>query len=223
MVSGLVAKASHDLGDSLVAMTHARTALLCAQNAEHGALTAWIRGLQSLISYWGSAPRDALNYAQLGATISGVEGTVSIWLASLEARAWSALGNGAASRLAIENSDNLRDTLMVDELDKLGGICNFSRARQRFPSRSGSTESSEASSTSTRPLVPSRPTHPSRETFRKRSKNTAARRSPRCPAKGSRSELKNHMYPVRLVAMPLRARRLLTRWFGLWRKGDAVG
>jgi len=132
LVSGLVAKATHDLGDSRMAMTHARTALLCAQNAEHGPLTAWIRGLQSLISYWGSAPRDALNYAQLGATIPGLEGTVSIWLASLEARAWSVLGNGAASRQAIENADDLREHVAIDELDKLGGICNFSRARQLY-------------------------------------------------------------------------------------------
>lgn len=132
LVSGLVAKATHDLGDSRLAMTHARTALLCAQNAEHAALTAWIRGLQSLISYWGDAPREALNYAQLGATILGVEGTVSIWLASLEARAWSVLGNGVASRHAIEKADDLRQNVVMDELDKLGGICNFSHARQLY-------------------------------------------------------------------------------------------
>jgi hypothetical protein len=132
LASGLVAKATHDFGDSRMAMTHARTALLCAQNAEHGPLIAWVRGLQSLIAYWGSAPRDALNYAQLGAEIPGVQGTSGIWLASLEARAWSALGNGSASREAIEKADDLRRHVVNDDLDKLGGICSFSRPRQLY-------------------------------------------------------------------------------------------
>jgi hypothetical protein len=132
LASGLVAKATHDFGDSRMAMTHARTALLCAQNSEHGPLTAWVRGLQSLISYWDSAPRDALNYAQLGTVIPGVQGTSGIWLASLEARAWSALGNGAASSEAIEKADDLREHLVSDDLDRLGGICSFSYPRQLY-------------------------------------------------------------------------------------------
>jgi hypothetical protein len=132
LACGLVAKASHDMGESRLAMTHARTALLCAQNAEHPALTAWIRGLQSLISYWGSAPREALTYAQRGAQIPGVNGTVAIWLASLQARAWSRLGNGEASRQAIEQADNLREHAEADDLDAIGGICSFSRPRQLY-------------------------------------------------------------------------------------------
>jgi hypothetical protein len=132
LASGLVAKASHDMGESRLAMTHARTALLCAQNAEHPALTAWIRGLQSLISYWGSAPREALTYALRGAETPGVHGTVAIWLASLQARAWSALGHGDASRQAIEQADTLREHTEADELDAIGGICHFSRARQLY-------------------------------------------------------------------------------------------
>lgn len=132
IASGMVAKATHDLGDSRMAMTHARTALLCAQNAEHPALTAWIRGLQSLIAYWASAPREALTYAQAGTGISGTSGTTGIWLASLEARAWSVLGNGAESLTAIERADDLRTHLALDDLDEFGGICQFSQARQLY-------------------------------------------------------------------------------------------
>ena len=38
-------------------MTHARTALLCANNAEHPSLASWVRGLQSLVTYWAQRPR----------------------------------------------------------------------------------------------------------------------------------------------------------------------
>ena len=87
LASGMLAKASHDLRDPHLAMTHAHSALLCAKNAEHSALTAWVRGLESLITYWAQRPREALDYAQAGQDLPGLTGTVSIWLASLEARA----------------------------------------------------------------------------------------------------------------------------------------
>jgi hypothetical protein len=132
LASGLVAKAAHDYGDSRMAMTHARTALLCAENSEHPSLMAWVRGLQSLIAYWGNAPRESLNYAQIGASTPGVQGTCAIWLTSLEARAWSVLGNSGESRTAIERADDLRERLTEDDLDRLGGICRFSQARQLY-------------------------------------------------------------------------------------------
>jgi hypothetical protein len=132
IASGMLAKAAHDLHDPQMAMTHARTALLCARNAEQNALTAWINGLQSLITYWADRPREALRYAQAGQEIGGLTGTVSVWLASLEARAWSALGNGQASREAIERAADLRERVLKDDLDDLGGMCRFSVARQLY-------------------------------------------------------------------------------------------
>lgn len=132
IASGMLAKAAHDLRDPQLAMTHARTALLCARNAEQAALTAWIHGLQSLITYWADRPREALQYAQAGQEIPGLTGTVSIWLASLEARAWSALGNGMASREAIERAADMRERAIMDDLDHLGGICHFTRPRQLY-------------------------------------------------------------------------------------------
>jgi hypothetical protein len=132
LASGMLAKASHDLHDPHTAMTHARTALLCARNAEYGALTAWINGLQSLITYWAGRPREALQYAQTGQEIPGVAGTVGVWLASLEARAWSALGNGPASSEAVERAADLRERVVKDDLDSLGGMCYFSRPRELY-------------------------------------------------------------------------------------------
>jgi hypothetical protein len=132
LASGMLAKAAHDLRDPQLAMTHARTALLCARNAEQAALTGWVHGLQSLITYWADRPREALQYAQTGQEIPGLTGTVGIWLASLEARAWSALGNGIASREAIERAGNMREHVIADDLDGLGGMCYFSHPRQLY-------------------------------------------------------------------------------------------
>jgi hypothetical protein len=132
LTSGMLAKAAHDLRDPHMAMTHARTALLCARNAEQSALTAWVHGLQSLITYWADRPREALEYAQAGQQVPGLTGTVNVWLASLEARAWSALGNGLASRKAIERAGDLREHVVKDDLDDLGGMCYFSRPRQLY-------------------------------------------------------------------------------------------
>ncbi len=132
LASGMLAKAAHDLRDPQLAMTHARTALLCARNAEQAALIAWVHGLQSLITYWADRPREALQYAQSGQEIPGLTGTVGIWLASLEARAWSALGNGNASRDAIERAGNMREHVIADDLDNVGGMCYFSRPRELY-------------------------------------------------------------------------------------------
>lgn len=132
LASGMLSKASHDLRDPDTAMTHARTALLCANNAEHPALASWVRGLQSLVTYWAQRPRESLDYAQLGQQIQGTSGSVVVWLASLEARAWASLGNGAASRQAIARASELREQLVMDDLDRLGGMCYFSRPRQLY-------------------------------------------------------------------------------------------
>lgn len=132
LASGMLAKAAHDLRDPHMAMTHARTALLCAKNAEHPALTGWVQGLQSLIAYWAGRTREALEYAQAGQQAPGLAGTVNVWLASLEARAWSALGNGTASRQAIQHAADLRERVIEDDLDNLRGMCRFSYARQLY-------------------------------------------------------------------------------------------
>jgi hypothetical protein len=89
-------------------------------------------GLQSLVTYWAQRPRESLDYAQLGQQIQGTSGSVVVWLASLEARAWASLGNGAASRQAIARASELREQLVMDDLDRLGGMCYFSQPRQLY-------------------------------------------------------------------------------------------
>ncbi|WP_233508381.1 hypothetical protein [Spongiactinospora gelatinilytica] len=57
ITSGMLAKASHDMGDPHTALTQARAAFVCADNAGHDGLRAWTRGLQSLTAYWAGERR----------------------------------------------------------------------------------------------------------------------------------------------------------------------
>jgi hypothetical protein len=133
VTGGLLAKASHDLGNPHAALTQARTAFLCADNSDHNGLRAWIRGLQALVSYWAGNPHDSVRYAQLGAGYAEqANNTTGVWLPVSEARAWAALGNAPAARSAIDRAVGALESVQHDDLDELGGICTFGRARTMY-------------------------------------------------------------------------------------------
>jgi len=133
MASGMLAKASHDLGDPRSAMAQARSAYVCADQADHQPMRAWVRGLQSLISYWAGSPDEAVRFSQRGnAEAARVTGTSGAWLASLEARAQAQLGNEQGVIEAISRATDLREAAVPDELDLIGGILTFPRPRQLY-------------------------------------------------------------------------------------------
>ncbi|WP_218137468.1 hypothetical protein [Streptomyces sp. 2224.1] len=133
ITSGMLAKASHDLGDPRSAMTQARTAYVCADNADHPAMRAWVRGLQSLIAYWDGRHQEAAKYAALGISqMGGVTGTSSVWLSCLQARAGAALGDVAAVRESLAEAERARDAASPDDLDEFGGIMTFPVPRQLY-------------------------------------------------------------------------------------------
>lgn len=133
IVSGFVAKASHDLGSPHDALTQARVAYACADNAGHDGLRAWIRGLQALVTYWSGRYDESVRYAQLGTEAAErSRGTASVWLASSEARSLAALNRLEETREAIHRADDARELVEHDELDELGSICTFSRATQLY-------------------------------------------------------------------------------------------
>jgi hypothetical protein len=134
ITGGLLAKASHDTSDPHAALTQARTAYLCADIADHNGLRAWIRGLQSLVTYWDGRARESVRYAQAGAGAAQLAGsTAGVWLAVSEARAWASLGNAPEARAAIERAERAWDaTTSEDELDQMGGIATFTRSRQLY-------------------------------------------------------------------------------------------
>ncbi|MBG0818958.1 hypothetical protein HS045_33020 [Planomonospora sp. ID82291] len=133
VISGMLAKASHDLGDPHSAMTQARASFVCADNAGHDGLRAWTRGLQSMISYWAGWPHEAGRYAQSGGEYaSRTRGTSSVWLPAQEARVWAVLGDGERAIAAIERANDAREQVEPDDLDVLGGIMTFPRPRQLY-------------------------------------------------------------------------------------------
>ena len=66
VVGGMLAKASHDTGEPHAAMLQARTAYLCADQANHNGLRGWLRGFQALVAYWDGRHREAVRYAEHG-------------------------------------------------------------------------------------------------------------------------------------------------------------
>ncbi|MFD9812538.1 hypothetical protein [Streptomyces sp. NPDC059080] len=133
VLSFLMAKGSHDMGDSKVAMQQARVAGFCAKAAEHTGLMALVDGLKSLIAYWANRPEDALHYARQGAVnAQGVRGTVSVWLPGLEARAAALLGDEDTVRSANRRSEDLRDLVVPDDLDALGGLLTYPEIKQLY-------------------------------------------------------------------------------------------
>ncbi|MER5299709.1 hypothetical protein ABT039_09645 [Streptomyces lasiicapitis] len=133
VLSFLMAKGSHDMGDPKTAMMQARAAGFCARQAEHPGLIALIDGLKSLIAYWSDKPEDALHYARKGAEESvNLRGTVAIWLAGLEARAAAVLGNEQAVQAANRRSAELRELVVADDLDALGGLLTYPVIKQTY-------------------------------------------------------------------------------------------
>ncbi|RLK60566.1 XRE family transcriptional regulator [Actinokineospora cianjurensis] len=133
VASGLMARASHDLGASREAMTQARATYACADNAGHDGLRTWARGLQALIAYWAGNPAESVSYSQRGTpAASRTPSTAAVWLASLEARSLAALGHWSEVHSAVDRANKSRDHATGDELDDLGGLCTFTRARQLY-------------------------------------------------------------------------------------------
>jgi len=133
ITSGLLAKASHDLGAPHDAMIQARAGYACADNAGHDGLRAWVRGLQALITYWTGRWEDSLRYAQVGADAAArSRGTAAVWLASAQARTLAASQRREEAQDALARASDARDQVQPDELDELGGLCTFPVPRQLY-------------------------------------------------------------------------------------------
>ncbi|WP_432160816.1 hypothetical protein [Streptomyces sp. NRRL F-5630] len=133
LLSWFMSKASHDMGDMHSAMTQARTAGVCAEQAEHPALLAAVDGLKSLFTYWAGRPDDAMFFARKGAAEHPtLRGSVSAWLPALEARAAALVGDAEAVHAANQRATSARADITPDELDNLGGILTFTEAKHAY-------------------------------------------------------------------------------------------
>ncbi|MGW4238639.1 helix-turn-helix domain-containing protein [Streptomyces sp. NPDC004749] len=124
---GLLAWMTSDLGNLRAADTHGRTAWLCAENAGHDALRAWVCSTRSKIAMWDGRLRDAVTHARRGALVN-VRGTVGALLACQEADAWSVLGAAEEAERALCRAARARDTLVGE--DDIGGLFSCPQARQ---------------------------------------------------------------------------------------------
>ncbi|MGL5828828.1 MAG: XRE family transcriptional regulator [Angustibacter sp.] len=131
VTSGLLARVCHDRSTPQSALTHCRTAFMCADQADHNGMRAWIRGLQSLIAYWAGQPHEAIRSAQQG-SMHRTTSTASVWLPIGEARAWAVLGDTARALAAIRRAELAREAVQPDEIDDFGGLCTFSANRQLY-------------------------------------------------------------------------------------------
>lgn len=133
VLSLMLAKASQDLGDTDAAMKQARTAFVCADNAEHDGLRLRVRTLQSLMAYWAGWTSEAVRYAGLGrGLVRSQTGTAGVWLLAQGARSWAALGNTEQALHDLDAAADVRERLEEDDLDQLGGLMGFARCRQLY-------------------------------------------------------------------------------------------
>lgn len=133
ITSGLLAKVSHDMADPHSAMLQARTAVLCAEQAGHPGLQAWLRGLQSLVAYWAGRHAEAVRYAEAGRQYAAqAGGTSAVWLPASAARAYAALGNAEQAKAAITEAEDAWSRVRPDEMDEMGGICTFNQPRTLY-------------------------------------------------------------------------------------------
>ncbi|MFB4426991.1 hypothetical protein C5F59_038680 [Streptomyces sp. QL37] len=127
----LMAKGSHDMGESKVALQQTRVAAFCAKEAEHTGLMAVVDGLKSLISYWAGRPDDALHYARQGATHAPTIGARS---ASGSPDSRPAPPRSSATKEPYAHRE--RDALAVDEdLMPAARPCAVDRAGTAFGPR----------------------------------------------------------------------------------------
>ncbi|MEV0090483.1 helix-turn-helix transcriptional regulator [Streptomyces sp. NPDC050738] len=124
---GLLAWMSSDLGNLRAADTHGRTAWLCAENAGHDGLRAWVCSTRSKVALWDGRLRDAVNHARRGALVT-VDGTVGALLACQEADAWSLLGAAVEAEGALSRAMNARSVMVGG--DEIGGLFSCPEARQ---------------------------------------------------------------------------------------------
>lgn len=131
LIGGILAKASHDLGDPRSASSQAFTAYRCADEADSDAIRAWVCGLQSLIYYWDSKAKRSVDFARKGQQYA--RGThMAVWLAASEARGEARLGNADAATTAIHSAQDALDAARSTYLDDFGGMLTFGPARTLY-------------------------------------------------------------------------------------------
>jgi transcriptional regulator with XRE-family HTH domain len=124
----LLAWITTDLGRPDVANTHARAAWLCADNADHHGLRAWIRATQHTAAFWEHHFLDAARHAEDGLRYA-TAGSAEAFLASAQALDLAKAGQADNARVALIRARDATEA--VDQAcDDLAGpfTCSADRA-----------------------------------------------------------------------------------------------
>jgi hypothetical protein len=126
MVCGLLANVSTDLGYRDAAAEQARAAWAYGDIIGHNELRTWTRGMQALIEYWSGRPQHAVRLAQSAGRYAD-SATAQVRLHSIEARAWSLLGDTREASRCMGVATDARESVPGrDELhDEVGGVFGF--------------------------------------------------------------------------------------------------
>lgn len=130
-LSGILAYAALDLGDSNAALEHARAAARCARYAGDMELLVWVRGTQSLIARFNGDYGVALDYVRDGMKhVNEGVGTGEARLLCGEAQCLANLGDSRAANLILNAAEQARER--VQRPDSLAGLFEFSETKQRY-------------------------------------------------------------------------------------------
>jgi hypothetical protein len=121
-VCGLLAWETADLGDYRAADTHAWTAWMCAEQAEHDGARAWVRATQSKLAYWDGRYTESAQLAEDGLRYRTAD-SARVMLALFRARALARTGQREAARQALNQADTERAGVSApDLLDGIWGM-----------------------------------------------------------------------------------------------------
>ena len=123
---GLLANASTDLGYRDAAAEQARAAWAYGDIIGHNGLRAWTRGMQALIEYWSGRPQQAVRLAQSARRYAD-SATARVRLHSIEARAWSLLGDAREASRCMGAAAEARESPAGGDYlhDEVGGVFGF--------------------------------------------------------------------------------------------------
>jgi transcriptional regulator with XRE-family HTH domain len=128
-LQGVLAYSALDLGDPTAATTHAEAAWLCAERAADNELRTWVRGTQSLIARFEADYERAMSYVVDGLRYHSA-GTGRLRLLCGYAQCHANLGSSQGTNDALDLALIERERLTT--ADPLGGIFEFSEAKQRY-------------------------------------------------------------------------------------------
>lgn len=129
-LSGILAYAALDLGNTSAAMANARSALMYADLAGHQGLEVWVRGTQSWIARFARRYEDAERYLQDGMKLAP-QGTGLARLASGQAQCRAHIGDVEGTRNALRVALAAHDA--AGKLrDAEAGLFGFPRSKVHF-------------------------------------------------------------------------------------------